>query len=150
MPAYDRAHREQVELERGDDTEPAAAAAGRPQQVAVGLVGRADERAVGQHQLDSGDRAALQPVLAGVPAQAAAERRPDDADAGARRVQRREADAAGSLHHVTPEHPGADPRGASRGVDAQLGHGRGPQQDGVTRGGPRAEARHGRCPEARP
>ena len=51
-PGVRRAHREQVELECGDDTEPATTSACRPEQVAVDRVGRPDERSVGQDQLD--------------------------------------------------------------------------------------------------
>ena len=132
LPGIRGAHRKQVELERGDDTEPSATTACGPEEVTVDLVGRTDERAVRQDQLDGRDRTALKAVLTRVPAQSAAERRPHDADPGARRVQRREVDPTGSLHHVAPEHSSTDPCSAPGAVDAQLGHGRRPQQDGVT------------------
>ena len=135
-----RPDRQQVELERGDDPEAAAAAAGRPQQVGVLVVGGAHERAVGEHQLDGGDRAALQAVLAGVPAHAAAERRADDADARAGHVLPGEPDAAGPGDDVAPQHAGLGAGRTAGGVDAQPGHGRGAQQHGVAE-----PARERRC-----
>ena len=39
--------------------------------------------------------------------------------------------ATGPVDDVSPPHTGADPGGTSLGVDVQLGHGRGPQQDRV-------------------
>ena len=57
------------------------------------VVGGAHERAVGEDQLDGGERAALQPVRRRVPAQPAAEGGADDADAGAGHVPRGEVDA---------------------------------------------------------
>jgi hypothetical protein len=51
-PGVRRAHRHQVELERGHHAESAAAAARRPQQITVCVVGGAHERAVGKDKLD--------------------------------------------------------------------------------------------------
>ncbi len=130
-PGVRRPDRQQVELESRDDPEAAAAAAGRPQQVRVLGLGGAHERPVRQHQLDGRDRAALQAVLAGVPAHAAAERRPDHAHTRAGHVHRGQPDPAGPGDDVAPEHAGLGARRTAGGVDAQPGHRRGAQQDGV-------------------
>ena len=70
------------ELDRGHDAEVAAAAAQRPEQVGVMLVVGTHEGPVGGHELQRCDGVRLQPVLAGQPAHAAAQRVAGDPDIG--------------------------------------------------------------------
>jgi hypothetical protein len=70
------------ELDRGHDAEVAASAAERPEQVGVMLVVGSHEGPVGGHELERGDSVRLQPVLAGQPAHAAAQRVAGDPDVG--------------------------------------------------------------------
>ena len=79
---------EHRELEGGDDAEAAAAAAHGPEQLGVGASASARTRAaVGDDQLDRGEAVGGQAVLAGVPADAAAEGVAGDADVGGGAVQ---------------------------------------------------------------
>jgi hypothetical protein len=89
-PGVDRRVRVQLDLDGGHDAVVAAAAAQRPEQVGVVVVGGADERAVGGHELDRADAVGGEAVLAGEPREAAAEHVADDADVGARAGQRGE------------------------------------------------------------
>ena len=73
---------------------------------------------VGGDELDRGDAVRRQAVLAGVPADAAAERVAGDADVGRRAVQRREAELGGARRRRRSHFaPGADARDAALGVD---------------------------------
>ena len=77
----DRVHRMGLEEERGDDAEVAAAAANRPEQIAI-LVGAGDdETSVGEHHIGRQQVVDGQAVLAREVAHAAAERQPADAGA---------------------------------------------------------------------
>src|SRR5438132_642324 len=53
-----------LELDRGDDAEVAAASAQRPEQLGMVLVVGADEAVLGRDELDRGDRVGLHAVLA--------------------------------------------------------------------------------------
>ena len=114
-------HRHDRELDRGHDAEVPAAAAQRPEQ--LGLVRRvgAHELAVGGDELDRGHRVGLQAVLAGQPADAAAERVADDADVrrGAVQAARPCSDRRGV--DVLPERRRADAHAARLGVDGEPG-----------------------------
>ena len=74
--------RVQRQLERGDDAEAAAAAAQRPEQLGVLVLGGAHDPAVPGDELGGDEVVAGQPVLALEPARAAAEREPGDAGGG--------------------------------------------------------------------
>lgn len=130
-PGAGARHGQEVELDGGDDPEPAPSAASGPEQLAVAVLGGADERAVGQHHLDGRQRAALQPVRSAVPADAAPQGRPDDADRGARHVPGREPRLPCAVDDVAPEDSGTDARGPPLGVDGELRHRRGAQQHRV-------------------
>ena len=103
----------QLDLDGGHDAVVPAAAAQRPEQVGVVVVGGADERAVGGHELDRADAVGGEAVLAGEPREAAAEHVADDADVGARAGQRGEAELGGGLGDLGPQRAGlaaGDPR----------------------------------------
>ena len=74
--------RVQPELELGHDAEVAAAAAQAPEQLGLAGIVDADPLARGRDQLERLHVVARQPVLAGEPAHAAAERQPADAGVG--------------------------------------------------------------------
>src|SRR5579884_1576494 len=76
----DLADRQQLELERGDDAEAAAASAQRPEPVGLVLAINAQQPAVGGDHLDRVDVVGGEPVLAAHEADTAAERVADDAD----------------------------------------------------------------------
>ena len=72
----------EVELELGDDAEVAAAAAQRPEEVRVLVFARANDLALGGHQLERAQAVDREPVATHHPADAAAEREPADAGVG--------------------------------------------------------------------
>ena len=128
----DLADREQVELERGDDAEVAAAAAQRPEELGLVVAVDAAQLAVGGDELDRGDAVRRQAVLAAVPADAAAERVADDADVRRRAVQRRQAELGGARRRRRPSRARRGRgRAAARGVDLDALERVGLQQDGV-------------------
>src|SRR6185312_11005364 len=108
-PGVDLLQRQQLELDRGDDAEVAAAAAQRPEQLRVVLVGGPADLAVGGDDLDRGDVVGGEAVLAGVPAHATAEGVADDADVRRGSVQAGEAEVGGGRDDVLPAGPGTDP-----------------------------------------
>ena len=122
---------QQVELQRGDHAEAAPAAARRPQQVAVLLVGGAHEGAVGEHDLDRGQRAALQAVRRPYQFSPPPREEPTTPTLGLDMCRPASRAAPARVDDVAPQHAGADPGGPPRRVDAQLGHRRGAQQHGV-------------------
>jgi hypothetical protein len=130
--------REQPELQRGDHAEAAAASAQRPEQLRVGVGVGAHLAAVAQHQLRGRDVVGRHAELAGVPAEAAAERVPHHADVGGGPVQRGQAVRRGRLDDVLPQDAGADAGGPPLGVDVHLVHRRGAQQDRLVQGPERA------------
>jgi hypothetical protein len=79
-------NRLELELDRGDDAE-AAAAAQRPELVGLVIVVGADVLAVGGHELDRGQAIDLKPVTAPEPAESAAERVAGDAEVSARSLR---------------------------------------------------------------
>ena len=102
------AHGHDRELERGHDPEVPAAAAQRPEQLGLVLGVGAHEVAVGGDELDRGHRVGLQAVLAGQPADPAAERVADDADVRRGAVQAREPELRQPRRHVLPARRRAD------------------------------------------
>src|SRR5215217_3097945 len=72
-PRVDLGEREQLDLQRGDQPEVAAAAAQGPEQVRVVLVIDTAQPAVRGHELDGDDAVGREAVPAAVPADAAAE-----------------------------------------------------------------------------
>ena len=104
----DLVQREQLELDRRDDAEVAAASAQREEQVALVRVVDAVELAVGRDDLDRRHVVRREAVLAREPAHAAAERVADDADVGRGAVQGHEAVLGRGDDDVLPEHAGAD------------------------------------------
>ena len=68
----------QFELERGHDTEIAAAAADRPEKVGVLRCACLDERAIGGHHVGGDQIVDRKSELAAEPSKAAAEREPGD------------------------------------------------------------------------
>jgi hypothetical protein len=69
----DIGNRVELHLERGDDSEVAAAAVQRPEEVGLVVVVDAAWGTVGRDELDRGDAVRRQAELARVPAEAAAE-----------------------------------------------------------------------------
>ena len=127
----DLGDRVQLHLERRHDAEVAAAPAQRPEELGLVLVVDAPELPVGRDQLDREDAVRREPVLAGVPADAAAERVARDADVGRRAVQRGEAELRGARHDVLPLRPRADARDAPLDVDLDAAQLVGAEQDHV-------------------
>ena len=68
----------EAELERGDHAEVAAAASQRPEQVGVLILGRAQQLALGGHDVDGEEVVDREAVLAHQPANATAEGEPGD------------------------------------------------------------------------
>ncbi len=127
----DHLERQQRDLERGHDAERAAAAAQGPEELGVALGVGADDLAVRGHELGGEQVVALQPVAAGQPAHAAAQRVAGDADVGGGAVQRGEAMRAGGLDDVLPEGARADAGDALLRIDGHAPEGGGPEEDGV-------------------
>ena len=69
----------EAELERGDHAEVTAAASQRPEQVGVLILGRAQQLAVGRHDVDGEEVVDREAVLAHQPTDATAEGEPGDA-----------------------------------------------------------------------
>ena len=130
-PGVRRLDRVEPELQRGDHAEVAAAAADRPEQLGLGVRVGPDQPAVGGDDLDRGDAVGGQAELAGVPADAAAERVADDADVGRGAVQGGEPVRRDGLDDVDPQRAGTDPGGARGRVDRHLAHRGGADQHGV-------------------
>ena len=87
---------------RGHDAEVAAAAAQGPEQLGLVLGVGADEAALGGDELDRGHGVRLHAVLAGEPADAAAERVADDADVRRGAVQRGQPELGQPRRHLAP------------------------------------------------
>jgi hypothetical protein len=117
----------QAELERGDHTVRASAAAQRPEQVVVG----GPQVAVGRDDLRAQHAVGRETVPPGQPAEAAAQRVADHADVGRRAGQRREPERRGRGQHVAPPGAGAHPGGPGRRVDLDGRHRAGVQQQRV-------------------
>ena len=109
-PGEDLGDRQQLELERGDDAEVAAAAAQRPEELRV-VVGVDAPRGSPSASTSSiaVTAVALQAVLAAVPADPAAEAVADDPDRRRGAVAGGQAELRGLRDEVAPERPGADP-----------------------------------------
>ena len=113
--AEDIPDRVELELEARDDTEVAAAAADRPEEVRVLVGAGGQEPTIGGHDLDGLERVDGQAVLAHEPADAAAEREAGDADGagvterGRKPVGRgRERVLAGGQARLRPGRPSLD------------------------------------------
>ena len=128
-PREDLVVREQRELHRGHDAEVPAAAAQRPEQVGVDVGGRADELRVRRDQLDRGHGVGGEPVAAGEPAQAAAERVADDADVGRGAREREQPVRGRRLGDLEPQRAGLDAGGPRLDVDLDAAHPLGGEQD---------------------
>ncbi len=127
----DLGDRQEVELDRGDDAEGAAAAAERPEEVGLVLRVGADEVAVRGDELDRGHLVGADAVLAGEPREAAAERVADDADIRRGACERGEAVLGRRLDDLDPDHARLGARGARLGVDRDAAHARRPYEDRV-------------------
>jgi hypothetical protein len=101
-PGVDAGQRDELELDRGDRGERAAAAAQRPEEVGLGAAVGADEAPVGGDDLDCQHALGGQAVAARQPADAAAERETDHADVGGGARQRCEADFGRGLDDLGP------------------------------------------------
>ena len=140
--------REELELDRRDDAEVAAAAAQREEEVALVRVVDAVELAVGRDDLDRRDRVRREAVLAGQPAHAAAERVAGDADVGRGAVQGDEAVLGRRVDDVLPDGAGADAGLTGLGVDLDVAQLRACAR-ARRRRGRRAWRRRDRCPGGR-
>ena len=140
--------REEVELDRRDDPEGAAAAAERPEQVRLVRPVGADEVARGRDDLDRGDLVGADAVLAREPGEAAAERVADDADVRRGAGERGQAVLGRRLDDLDPDHACLGARDPVLGVDRDAAHALGLEQDRVVRALP-SRRRRGRCPAAR-
>jgi hypothetical protein len=109
--------RVQLHLEGGDDAEAPAAAAQRPEQVAVVVGVDATQLSVSGDELDGGDAVGRQPELAGVPADSPAERVAGDADVRRGAVQRGEAEIGCPRDDVGPSRARRDPGDPALDVD---------------------------------
>src|SRR4051812_27058510 len=102
-------------------------AAQRTEQVGVLVPVGADQLAVGGDQLDRGEAVRGQAQQAGVPADAAAQGVPGDADVGGGAVQGGQAVCGGGLDGRLPD--GADAGAAGGRVDGDLVQGAGAEED---------------------
>ena len=134
------------DLHAGHHPEAAATAAERPEEVRVRLVVRANDVAVGGDDLGGNDARGRKAVLAGQPADPAAERVADHADVCGRAMESGEPVLGGGVDHVAPDRSGSDPRHACVRVELDTGHPRRVDQERTVEGGaprPVAGALHG-------
>jgi hypothetical protein len=127
----DLGQRQQVELERGNDTEAAPASSQGPEQIRLILRINADLLAISRDQLDRTHPVAGEAVFAMVETDTAAKCVAGDANVRARAVQRSQTEFRRPGHHVTPECTGADSGLGRIGIDLNAGEGSRAQQDGV-------------------
>ena len=127
----DLLQREEVELDRGDDAEGAAAAAKRPEEVRLVRPVGAHEVSRGGHDLDRRHLVGADAVLPGEPREATAERVADDADIGRGARERGEAVLCRRLDHLDPDHARLDAGDPGVRVDRDLAHPLGLEQDRV-------------------
>ena len=120
--AEQRGHRDQLELQRGDDAEVALAAADGPEQLGLGVGADPAQPAVGGDDLDGGHVVGREAVLATQRAHAPTERVADDPDVGRRPAQPRQPELGGGLHHADPPDAGLDAGDAALGVDVHPLH----------------------------
>jgi hypothetical protein len=111
-------------LERGDDAEVAAAAAQAPEEVLVLRGAGRQEPAVGSDHIRRDEIIDGQPVLAGQPAEAAAEGEAGDAGVGVGATGGGEAEGQGLVVDLDPLDPCLCPGGAHSEVDTDGLHGR--------------------------
>ena len=136
----DLAGRVELELEPRDDTEVAAAAADRPEQVGMRVRARGDLPAVGRHDLDRLEGVDRQAVLADQPADPAAEGEPGDADRpgvaerGGQTVGRR------GDRVFLGRQTGLGPRDPALGIDVEALHGAEVEHDPAVVGAVAGEA----------
>jgi len=113
----------QVELERGDDPEVAAATAQAPHQLRCGLLGGDHELTVGGDEVRRAQVVAGQTELALQPTDAAAEREAGHPGRGHHPAGDRQPERLGLTVEVGPDGPGLDPGRAGLGVDPHRLHG---------------------------
>ena len=104
----------QAELERGHDAEVPAPAAQRPEQVGVLVVARADDAAVGEHDLGRDEVVDRHPVAPALVRDAAAEREARDAGLGHDAAGRGEPERRGHAIDVGPGRAALHVHGAAR------------------------------------
>ncbi len=121
----------QLHLERCDDAEVAAAAPQRPEELCVVVLVDAAQAPVGGDELDRGDAVGGEAELAGVPADAAAQRVAGDAHVGRGAVERGEAELGGAGHDVPPLGAAAHAGAAAPHVDLDALQGVGLDEDDV-------------------
>jgi hypothetical protein len=132
--------REQLELDRGNDGEAAAAAAQRPEQVRLMFAVGAYEPAVGGHELDRAHVVGGQPVFAAEEADPAPERVADHTDIGRGARQRREAMLCRGLDNLEPNRSRLDPGCRTSRIDRDPAHPLGLEQDRVLERAERSRA----------
>ncbi len=136
----DLAGRVELELEPRDDTEVAAAAADRPEEIGMRVRARGDLPAVGRHDLDRLEGVDRQAVLADQPADPAAEGEPGDADRpgvaerGGQTVGRR------GDRVFLGRQTGLGPRDPALGIDVEALHGAEVEHDAAVVGAVAGEA----------
>ncbi len=121
-PGVDLLEREEVELDRGDDPEGAAAAAERPEEVGLVRPVGADEVSRCGHDLDRRHLVGADAVLACEPREAAAERVADDTDVGRGTGERGEAVLGSRLDDLDPDHARLGARNPRVRVDRDAAH----------------------------
>jgi hypothetical protein len=114
--------RVQPELHRRHDAEVPAAAAQGPEELGVVVGRRAHELAGRRDELDRGDAVGRQAVLAGEPAQPAAERVAHDAHVRGGAREREQAVRRGRLGDLEPQGAGLDPGDLRGGIDLDAAH----------------------------
>jgi hypothetical protein len=122
--AVDVLDRMQLELQRGDHAEVAAAPAQRPEQVLVLLLAGHQEAAVGGHHVGRDQVVAGQPEPAGQVADAAAQGEPAHAGCRDDATGRGQAERVGCGVEVTPGGAALGPRPLARRVDPDAAHAR--------------------------
>ena len=129
--AVDRGQLEQFDRRRGDNAEPALAAAQRPEQVRVPLGGHGPQLAVGQHDVERADMVGAEPEGPADRTHPATQQISADADRRRGAAQRRQPGRRGDVEHRVPGGAGTDNRGPVCDVEPNVGQPAGGQQDPV-------------------
>ena len=127
--AEELGHRDQVELQRRHDPEPALTAPDRPEELRVALGGDRPEFALGGDELDRADVVGGEAVAAGEVPHPSSERVADDPDARGRAGQRCQSVRYGGVDHLAPAHAGLDPGDLRDRVDPDTLHALGGHED---------------------
>src|SRR5690606_12730990 len=121
-PPDDLVYRVKLEEEGRDDTEVAAAAPQRPEQIRVLALTRGHEAAVSKYDVGLQQVIDREPVLPGQVAQATSQRQPANAGRRDEAGGRRQPESVGSMVDLAPSRSTLDSYGLRLGVDPDAVH----------------------------